>query len=146
MMGLFPEVMAKEIVPMIDKNFRTLADKKNRAMAGLSMGGMHTFQTVLNNLDKFGWMGAFSGAGGGAADIDTQYNGVFADPAAFNRQMNLMFLSIGSEENPERTHAYADALTAKGIQNVVYYESPDTAHEWLTWRRSLKEFAPLLFK
>ncbi len=146
MMGLFPEVMAKEIVPMIDKNFRTLANKQNRAMAGLSMGGMHTFQTVLNNLDQFGWMGAFSGAGGGAADIDTQYNGVFADPEAFNRQMNLMFLSIGSEENPERTHAYADALTAKGIKNVVYYESPDTAHEWLTWRRSLKEFAPLLFK
>ena len=57
-----------------------------------------------------------------------------------------MFLSIGSEERPERVKAFAEALKSNGLNNIVYYESPGSAHEWLTWRRSLREFAPLLFK
>jgi enterochelin esterase family protein len=145
-MGMFPEVLAKEIVPMIDKNYRTRTDRESRAMAGLSMGGMHTFQTVMNNLDKFAWMGGFSGGAGGVDQIDTAYNGIYTDAAKFNRQMKLLFLSIGSEENPGRVRDFSQALKSKGLTNVVYYESPGTAHEWLTWRRSLKEFAPLLFK
>ena len=64
----------------------------------------------------------------------------------FNENIKLMFLSIGSEERPERVKAFAEALQGKGLQNVVYYESPGSAHEWLTWRRSLREFAPLIFK
>lgn len=145
--GIFPEVLIKEIVPMIDKDFRTLKDRENRAMAGLSMGGGHTFQTVMPNLDKFAWMGGFSGGAPRNLDeIDTAYNGVYTDPAKLNRELKLLFVSIGSEENPGRVRDFANALKAKGMTNVVYYESPDTAHEWLTWRRSLNEFAPLLFK
>ncbi len=144
--GIFPEVLVKEIIPMIDKNYRTLTDRENRAMAGLSMGGGHTFQTVMPNLDKFAWMGGFSGGASGVDQIETAYNGIYTDAEALNRQLKLLFVSIGSEERPERVRDFADALKARGLRNVVYYESPGTAHEWLTWRRSLREFAPLLFK
>ena len=146
-LGLFPEMLVKEVVPMIDATYRTKTDRENRAMAGLSMGGMQTFQIVMNNLDKFAYMGGFSGAGMINPDqLDTAYNGVFANPQSFNEKMHLLFLGIGSEENPERTKALADGLKTAGISNVIYYESPGTAHEWLTWRRCLREFAPRLFK
>ncbi len=144
--SLFPELLVKEIVPMIDKNYRTRTDRESRAMAGLSMGGGHTFQTVMPNLDKFAWLGGFSGGAGSVEQIETAYDGAYTRVDAFNSQVKLMFLSIGSEENPDRVRLFAEALQAKGLKNVVYYESPATAHEWLTWRRSLKEFAPLLFK
>jgi len=144
--GVFPELLVKEIVPMIDASYRTKTDRENRAMAGLSMGGGHTFQVVMNNLDKFAYLGGFSGGAGSVAQIDQMYDGIFANPEKFNEQVKLMFLSIGSEERPERVKAFADALKNKGLQNIVYYESEGTAHEWLTWRRSLREFAPLLFK
>jgi enterochelin esterase family protein len=100
----------------------------------------------MNNLDKFAYLGGFSGGAGSVAQIDQMYDGIFANPEKFNEQVKLMFLSIGSEERPERVKAFADALKNKGLQNIVYYESEGTAHEWLTWRRSLREFAPLLFK
>jgi enterochelin esterase family protein len=74
------------------------------------------------------------------------YDGIFNNPQQFNQQIKLMFLSIGSGERPERVKAFAEALQAKGLKNVVYYESEGSAHEWLTWRRSLREFAPLLFQ
>ncbi len=144
--SIFPEILVQEIVPMIDRNYRTLSDRANRAMAGLSMGGGHTFQTVMPNLDKFAWMGGFSGGASAVDQIDTAYDGIYTDPARLNRELKLLFVSIGSEERPERVRDFANALKAKGMTNVVYYESPGTAHEWLTWRRSLREFAPLLFK
>jgi len=144
--SIFPELLVKEIVPMIDASFRTLTDRESRAMAGLSMGGMHTFQAVMPNLDKFAYLGGFSGGAGSVEQIDQLYDGIFANPEKFNQQVKLMFLSIGSEERPERVKAFADALQTRGLQNVVYYESEGSAHEWLTWRRSLREFAPLLFK
>ncbi|MDR0692075.1 MAG: esterase [Prevotellaceae bacterium] len=147
MFGMFPELLVKEIVPMIDASFRTKPTRENRAMAGLSMGGMHTYQVVMNNQDKFASLGAFSGGGAGPVEqIDMLYDGIFANPQNFNKQFKLFFMSTGSEENPERVKAFADAMKAKGLKNVVYYESPGSAHEWLTWRRSLREFAPLLFK
>ena len=144
--SIFPEIVVKEIIPMIDANYRTRTDRLSRAMAGLSMGGGHTFQTVMPNLDKFAWMGGFSGGAGSVEQLDTAYDGVYKDPARLNRELKLLFVSIGSEERPERVRDFANALKNRGLNNVVYYESPDTAHEWLTWRRSLKEFAPLLFK
>ena len=131
---------------MIDSSFRTKTDRESRAMAGLSMGGMHTFQVVMPNLDKFAYLGGFSGGAGGVDQIETLYDGLLTKPEKFNSQVKLMFLSIGEEERPERVKAFAEALQANGLKNVVYYESPGSAHEWLTWRRSLREFAPLLFR
>ena len=107
---------------------------------------MQSFLTVLPNLDKFAYLGGFSGSSGGGAGFDpkTSNNGVFADPAAFNKKMKVLFLGIGSVEGPN-TKNFSDQLTQAGIHNV-YFESPGTAHEWLTWRRCLNDFAPRLFR
>ena len=142
----FPAILVNEIIPHIESNFRTLTDRDNRAMAGLSWGGLLTFNTTLNNPDKFAYIGGFSGAGNiDLKNIDTTYNGIFKNRKAFNDNIHVFFLGIGSEEHPERTKKLSDGLKAAGINNI-YYESPGTAHEFLTWRRCLKEFAPLLFK
>ncbi|MDR0694460.1 MAG: esterase, partial [Prevotellaceae bacterium] len=143
----FTPILLNEIIPFVESKFRILTDRENRAMAGLSWGGFQTFNTTLANLDKFSYIGGFSGAGAiNPEQIGTAYNGVFANPKQFNEKVQLVFMGIGSEERPERTKALADGLKAAGIKNVVYYESPGTAHEWLTWRRCLKEFVPRLFK
>ena len=143
----FTPILLNEIIPFIESTFRVLTNRENRAMAGLSWGGFQTFNTTLTNLDKFSYIGGFSGAGMINLDqLSAAYNGVFANPQSFNEKVKLLFVGIGSEERPERTKALADGLKAAGISNVVYYESPGTAHEWLTWRRCLNEFAPLLFK
>jgi enterochelin esterase family protein len=143
----FTEMMLTDLMPMVEKTYRVLPGRDNRAMAGLSMGGMQTFLTTLVNLDKFAYIGGFSGSCGGrgaAFDRKTSCSGAFADPAAFNKKTKLLFLGIGSVEGPA-TKNFSEQLTKAGIHNV-YYESPGTAHEWLTWRRSLNEFAPRLFR
>lgn len=146
----FSNVIVEEVIPMIDKDFRTIADKEHRAMAGLSMGGFQTFQTTLSHLDKFNYIGGFSGAAfiQDGQDIKTMYNGVFSNPQEFNNKVDLVYMSIGTDE-PERMYQTVNGFHKKledaGVKHV-YYESPGTSHEWLTWRRSLKQFAELLFK
>jgi len=148
----FEEVMVSEVIPMIDATYRTIPDRDHRAMAGLSMGGMQTFQITLHHLDTFSYIGGFSGAGGGFGntpfDVHTAFNGVLNDSAAFNKRVKLVWLGIGTAE-PERmyksVHSFHEALEKAGIA-TVYYESPGTAHEWQTWRRDLNEFAPRLFQ
>jgi enterochelin esterase family protein len=137
------KIMINDLIPYIDNTFRTLTDRDHRAMAGLSWGGRQTFQTVLPNIDKFSYLGTFSGAIFGM-DLKTAYNGVFNNPDEFNKKIHYFFMGMGSEENfgAERT---VQQLNDMGI-NAVYYESEGTAHEWLTWRRCLKEFVPHLFK
>lgn len=142
----FTQILLREIIPHIESNFRVYTDRENRAMAGLSWGGLQTFNITLNNLDKFAYIGGFSGAGQiDLNQLDKAYNGVFKDPKVFNHKVRVFFLGIGSEENPERTKRLSEELKAAGINNI-YYESPGTAHEFLTWRRCLNEFAPLIFK
>jgi enterochelin esterase-like enzyme len=156
--GDITKIYINDLIPFIDKNFRTIDDRQKRAMAGLSRGGMQTTMTVFNNMDKFAWMGTFSGffmgmrMGGNTGNtqptpaqmIETAFNGVFKDAEAFNKQMNLLFISTGTEERSPRESV--EALKAHGIKNIVFHESQGTAHEWLTWRRALNEFAPRLFK
>lgn len=143
--GDVTDIFAKDLVPYIDKTFRTNAEKQNRAMAGLSRGGFQTCITVSKNMDKFGWMGTFSGLFVRGDDgIENAFNGMFKDPAAFNKQMKLFFVSTGTEERSPKE--LVETLQEKGINNIVYHESQGTAHEWLTWRRALHDFAPRLFK
>jgi enterochelin esterase-like enzyme len=140
----FQTVLVDELIPYIDANFRTLADQSHRAMAGLSMGGMETKTITLANLDKFGYIGLFIG---GTFSMDDVKN-----TKGFKEKVKLVFVSFGSRElenskgfwggNPKEN---AEALKKEGI-NSVFYVSPETAHEFLSWRRSLREFAPLLFK
>ncbi len=143
----FTEMMLTDLIPMIEKTYRVLPGRESRAMAGLSMGGMQTFLTTLANLDKFAYIGGFSGSTGGFGgtfDPKTSNNGVFADAEAFNNRVKVLFLGIGSVEGPGAKN-FSENLTKAGIKNV-YFESPGTAHEWLTWRRCLNDFAPRLFK
>ena len=143
----FTEMMLDDLIPMVEKTYRVRPGRENRAMAGLSMGGMQTFLTTLANLDKFAYIGGFSGSTGGRSgtfDPKTSNNGVFADAAAFNTKVKVLFLGIGSMEGPGAKN-FSEQLTKVGIKNV-YFESQGTAHEWLTWRRCLNDFAPRLFR
>jgi enterochelin esterase-like enzyme len=144
--AVFTEMMLTDLMPMVERSYRVAPDREHRAMAGLSMGGLQTFTTALAHLDKFAYIGGFSGSSGGRGGFDpkTSHDGVFADAAAFNAKVKVLFLGIGSEEGPG-TKAFSDQLTQAGITNV-FFESPGTAHEWLTWRRCFKEFAPRLFR
>jgi enterochelin esterase family protein len=143
---VFTDMMLTDLIPMVERSYRVAPGRENRAMAGLSMGGAQTFGTTLAHLDKFAYIGGFSGSSGGGAGFDpkTTSGGVYADAAAFNRKVKLLFLGIGGAEGPN-TKNFSEQLTGAGITNV-YYESPGTAHEWLTWRRCFREFAPRLFQ
>jgi enterochelin esterase-like enzyme len=143
--GSITDIYVKDLIPFIDASFRTNPDKEHRAMAGLSRGGFQTCMTVFTNPDKFAWMGTFSGFFVRSEnDIDNAFNGVFKDAVAFNKQFHLFFISTGTEErNPKDL---VNVLKTKGISNIVFHESMGTAHEWLTWRRALNEFAPRLFR
>jgi enterochelin esterase family protein len=139
----FAKTLLEEIIPMIDSGYRTLADQPHRAMAGLSMGGMQTNAIAMEHLEVFSHMGIFSG--GTVGDPATAHDGVMADAKEFNKKVKLIFQSSGSRERPERVQANHEQLKTAGI-NSAFYVSPDTAHEWQTWRRSLHEFAQLVFQ
>ena len=148
----FEDDITQALIPYIDRNFRTLADRDHRAMAGLSMGGFQTFHVTLNHLDLFSHIGGFSGAAGlldeGKPDLKMGFNGVFADPAAFAKKVHLLYLGVGTAEAERfttRIRALHAALNEAGIEHV-YWESPGTDHEWQTWRRNLKDFASRLFR
>ena len=129
----FETLLVDELVPFIDKNYLTKANKWSRAMAGLSMGGVETKLITLRRPEAFGYYGLLSGGQYAPEDIK--------DP----KQVRLIFESCGSKERPEAIGKSVDALKAAGF-NAVGYISEGTAHEFLTWRRSLREMAPLLFK
>ena len=133
----FGTVLLKELIPYVDANFRTLADQPHRAMAGLSMGGMQTKTIAMANLDRFSHIGLFSGGTIAASEI--------TDIDRFRQQVKLVFVTSGSRENPDRLAPAAESLKQAGIRSGSYV-SPNTAHEWLTWRRSFREFAQLLFQ
>lgn len=101
----FPEVLVKEVIPMVKKNLNTLSDREHRAMAGLSIGGFKTLQTTMTNLDKFAYIDGFSGAGflQQGTNIKQMYNGASADPDAFNKKVKLVYISIGTTK-PERMY------------------------------------------
>lgn len=139
----FAKLMINDLIPMIDKTFRTYTDREHRAMAGLSWGGKQTFDITLTNLDKFSYIGGFSGAIFGL-NVEDAFNGVFTDASAFNKKVHCLFLGCGTEENMG-TAQLVKSLRDMGIR-VASYESQGTAHEWLTWRRCLNEFLPNLFK
>ena len=167
--GAYGQLMVNDLIPWVDANFRTKSDRNNRAMAGLSMGGMQTAAVTMVNLDKFAYIGLFSGgtapgfgAGGRGSpipfnapatqptslDLKTIYNGAMADPKEFNKKVKVFFFSTGTEpplENPEGLKLHQQQLVAAGIKNSHLYISPGTSHEWQTWRRSLYQFAPMLF-
>ncbi len=133
----FETVLVEELIPYVDANFRTLSDQPHRGMAGLSMGGAETHFITLKHLDKFSHIGLLSGGVISPADVE--------NTPGFNEKVKVVFCSCGSRENPGNINANHEALAKLGIKNTAYV-SPDTAHEFQTWRRSLRELAPLLFQ
>lgn len=144
----FMKTLLDDIVPMIDANYRTLADSKHRAMAGLSMGGMQTRVITLAHPEVFSYVGMFSGGSISLEDVN--------NAPGFKEKIKLVFISYGSRELENRRadgrgpfggdpKANAEALKQAGL-NSVFYVSPNTAHEWQSWRRGLHEFATLLFQ
>jgi enterochelin esterase family protein len=157
----FEDVIIRDLIPVIDATYRTIPDRAHRGMAGLSMGGMQTLFVTLHHLNEFAYIGSFSGpvvpdinAGGAAGSVPAQfdpataYEGAFADPAAFNKRVKVLWLGVGTAEPAQfltGIRGAATALKGAGVR-MVYFESPGTAHEWQTWRRDLNDFAPRLFR
>ena len=142
MFNAFQEVLIKDIIPMVEKNYRVIADTEHRAMAGLSMGGMQTHAITLANPTTFAYVGMFSS---GSFNVDE-----LKDANDFKKTNKVLFMSAGGKETrmaegDNSVGKAAESLKAIGI-NAHSYVSPGTAHEWQTWRRSLYQFAQLIFK
>jgi enterochelin esterase family protein len=133
----FKNVLFNDIIPMVEKNYRVIADPQHRAYAGLSMGGMQAREITLANPEKFAYVGSFSS---GAWNVDQVKNS-----EGFAKNVKLLFMSGGGKENMGCVEAAKNIKEQLGM-NAVGYESPGTAHEWHTWRRSLFQFAQLIFK
>ena len=138
----FQQILLKDIIPMVEKNYRVIADTEHRAMAGLSMGGMQTHAITLANPTTFAYVGMFSGGTFNTEELK--------DAADFKKTNKVLFMSAGGRETrmaegDGSVGKAAEDLKAIGI-NAHSYISPETAHEWQTWRRSLYQFAQLLFK
>ena len=129
----FQTVLVEELIPYVDLNFRTISNQANRAMAGLSMGGMETHSITLNKPDVFSYYALLSG-------------GIYKPEEIKDKsKVKLVFISCGSRERPESVQNAVKSLKDAGY-NAVSYVSENTGHEFQTWRRSFKELAPLLFK
>ena len=133
----FQTILLTEVIPMIAATSRTISDREHRGMAGLSMGGMQTHTITTAHPDLFSHMAPFSGGVITPREV--------GDAKAFDEKVKVLFISPGTRENPANARASHAALNAAGVKNH-YCEAPGTAHEWHTWRKSLYEFAQLLFR
>jgi len=131
----FGELVINDLIPMIDATYRTVPDRTHRAIAGLSMGAGQATQIGLGNLDKFAYIGSFSG-GGMARTQPTPGSGLL-----------LFWMGAGSGEAGRMTSGKTaiEAMKKAGI-TAVWFEAPGTSHEWQTWRKCLYDFAPRLFQ
>jgi len=136
--GQFERVLIDDLIPFVESSFRVIPDQAHRAMAGLSMGGMQTHSIVVANPTLFSYVGMFSSGTFEPTEIK--------DIDAFKKKVKVVFMSFGGREaGSARIGASAEEWNKVGIKGVSYI-SPETAHEWQSWRRSLHEFAPLLFR
>ena len=152
----FEAMVTEDVIPLVDKRFRTLADRDHRAVAGLSWGAKQAYDLGLGYRELFSWIGGFSGIivigefrvrPAGYEDPEqfyAAYNGIFKDATWFNANYHLLFIANGEAEG-SHLKGMSELLKERGFDNV-FYQSPRTAHEWLTWRRCLYEFAQRLFK
>lgn len=152
-MAAFKNEMTQNIVPFIDKNYRTLADKSNRAICGLSMGGGQSFYTGLENPDVFGSVGIFSSGifggirnpSGSTFDAEKEIPGLLSKSDEFNKKLDLLYISCG-EQDPRIEHTKKAVFTMKEKGLEVEFNSFPGDHEWQVWRKSLHDFASRVFK
>lgn len=163
--GLFEKSITDDVIPYIDNNYRTLSDREHRAIAGLSMGGAQTTYTALNNIDKFAWIGSFSGAfvlwpnaraensqggpgrGPQLLNLEAVEMQIFPDlNSSVNSELDLLYIAIGNDDFLfEANRQFKDWLKEKKI-NFVDIDTPGYSHEWSYWRICLVDFAGRLFK
>ena len=140
----FDRIVSSDLISFIDANFRTIADRKHRAIAGLSMGGAQALRIGLNHLDQFAYIGAFSPAID-ITDTTKDYDGRLGNPASLNQQLRLLWIGIGSDdflfEPVKESH---QTLEKAGIRHV--WVEGSGAHVWTVWRKYLADFAPRLFQ
>ena len=140
----FDKIVSKDLIPFIDKNYRTIPDRDHRALAGLSMGGAQAMRIGLNHLDQFASIGAFSPAIA-ITDLKQDYDGILSDSTKVNQQLRLLWLGIGSDDflfaPVKQSH---ETLEKAGIKHVWVQSSG--AHVWTVWRKYLADFAPRLFQ
>lgn len=144
--NLFTDLMVKELIPLIDANYRTLPNKENRAISGLSMGGGQAMRIGFDHPELFGTVGSFSGGGRiSKFNVETAFNGIFKDPAKFNSLYSMFFIGCGTlETGYDRMKGMYDALKNHGINTV--FSEPVGSHEWQVWRVHLYDFAQMVFQ
>jgi enterochelin esterase-like enzyme len=142
---LFEQYLTKEVIPHIETTYRVAAGPRNRALAGLSMGGGHTIYTGFSDPDLFSALGIFSP--GLPRDFDTRFKSVLADSKGFNKKVALVWIACGDNDTTvqyPRVKAWAEALDKNGIHESFHTYSG--AHTWPVWRATLVDFVPLLFR
>jgi len=154
----FEQMMTEEVIPFVDGRYRTIADREHRATAGLSWGAKQAYDLAFGYPQYYSAAAGFSGiivvgefgnrANPGIMDKAKRkeaYNGIFSNPKQFNKDFSVIFMSNGQVEG-NHISDMSKALKKDGMKNITFYQSPETAHEWLTWRRSLYNYVQLLFK
>jgi enterochelin esterase-like enzyme len=149
-MDLFGEELMDVIVPFVEKNFRIMADREHRAIAGLSMGGGTSFRLGMLHPDKFAWVGAFSssafrGTDGNIFEAEKQIPGIFTNPEKFNKALKLLYISSGEQDHSyQYSKKTIETFIEKGLK--LQYNYFPGAHEWHVWRKALHDFVPKLFR
>jgi enterochelin esterase family protein len=147
--ALYERDLLEDVIPMIDRQYRTIADRKHRAIVGFSMGGGQAGRYGLRHLETFSTVGIMSaGLGGGgtaAAPGSDPVAALAADPARANKQIDLLWVACGKDDAAMKgAKALHDALAKAGIEHT--FLETEGAHHWRVWRRYLRDLAPLLFK
>jgi enterochelin esterase family protein len=141
----FGKDLLEDVIPYIDNSYRTLADRTNRAIVGLSMGGGQALSIGLNNIDRFSYVGGFSSGLGNAANFPKTYASVAANPEDANKRLKLLWVGCGTEDSAfAGSKSFSEFLGAHNIRHT--FRATDGAHTWMVWRRYLHEISPLLFR
>jgi len=143
----FGRELLGDALPLVEKNYRVIADRENRAIVGFSMGAGQSFTLGLRNRDKFAWVGAFSAGTYGMAtfDMEKQVPGFLKDPAAVNRELKLLYLGCGTEDTRYAAHKRMTEFLSKSGIHYEFHDSPGE-HEWRVWRHLLADFMPKVFR
>jgi enterochelin esterase family protein len=142
----FTNELLKDIVPFVEKNYRVLANRENRALAGLSMGGGQTLRVVTSHPDQFAYVGVWSaGLGQNAADFEKRNAAFLEGSDKVNQLVKLFSISVGDKDFAlAGSKNLSELLNKRGIKNQLHVSGG--GHTWINWRHYLNDFAPLLFR
>jgi enterochelin esterase-like enzyme len=142
--ALYERDLLEDIIPMIDKKYRTTADRKHRAIAGFSMGGGQAGRFGLRHLETFSQVGIMSAGMAGGPDTEPLAT-LAAKPAKANKEIDLLWIACGKDDTAMKgAKTLHHALEQAGIAHT--FLETEGAHHWRVWRRYLRDLAPLLFK